>query len=294
MPPTIASWPRGRVNVEPTPQDNAGLDALAQEILAPIRADLAAHGRPFILGLSGLQGSGKSTLAQHLCAMASPCSALALSLDDFYLSRAHRQQLARHVHPLLVTRGVPGTHDVDALHRVLDALSQTQNFAPLSLPQFDKGTDNPVDPSQWPRISEPPRLIVLEGWCLSVPAQTQSALIQPINALEANEDAQGIWRRWVNAKLADEYAGLWQRIDHLVVLQAPGFEVVARWRDQQEQALRDRQAPQAMSAFELARFIAHYERLSRHALTALPALADTLVRLDPQRAACSRWSPSPT
>ena len=35
-----------------------------------------------------------------------------LSLDDLYLPKAERLRLARDVHPLLATRGVPGTHDV--------------------------------------------------------------------------------------------------------------------------------------------------------------------------------------
>jgi D-glycerate 3-kinase len=108
-------------------------------------------------------------------------------------------------------------------------------------------------------------------------------LIAPINALERDEDTDGRWRGFVNAQLRAAYAELWQRVDHWVVLQAPDFEVVRRWRDQQEQALRERQAPQAMDAQALARFIAHYERLSRHALAVLPERADTLVRLDAQR-----------
>ena len=32
--------------------------------------------------------------------------------DDFYLTQAQRQDLAQQIHPLLKSRGVPGTHDV--------------------------------------------------------------------------------------------------------------------------------------------------------------------------------------
>ena len=46
-----------------------------------------------------------------------------LSLDDFYLTRAQREELARTQHPLLRTRGVPGTHDVALGQRTIDALA---------------------------------------------------------------------------------------------------------------------------------------------------------------------------
>ena len=66
-----------------------------------------------VIGLSGLQGSGKSTLAAQIIAAAKEerIDATAISIDDFYLGRASRKALARTVHPLLKTRGVPGTHD---------------------------------------------------------------------------------------------------------------------------------------------------------------------------------------
>ncbi|WP_293826963.1 AAA family ATPase [uncultured Brevundimonas sp.] len=74
---------------------------------------------PPIIGVSGAQGSGKSTLARDL---AERFGAAVLSLDDVYLTRAERATMARQVHPLFATRGPPGTHDLDLLHRVLDRL----------------------------------------------------------------------------------------------------------------------------------------------------------------------------
>ncbi len=72
-------------------------------------------------GLAGLQGSGKSTLAAQLCAALTQrgIATLAMSLDDFYFGRGERKRLARDVHPLLATRGVPGTHDLDLLARTV-------------------------------------------------------------------------------------------------------------------------------------------------------------------------------
>ncbi|MFC3212746.1 hypothetical protein [Novosphingobium panipatense] len=69
---------------------------------------------PLVVGVCGAQGSGKSTLAAALKAHfeAGHRRVAILSLDDLYLTRQERTQLARQVHPLFATRGVPGTHDV--------------------------------------------------------------------------------------------------------------------------------------------------------------------------------------
>lgn len=71
-----------------------------------------------VWGLSALQGTGKSTLAAQLAqaAQREGLRSAVLSLDDFYLTRAARQALARQVHPLLVTRGPPGTHKIGRAH----------------------------------------------------------------------------------------------------------------------------------------------------------------------------------
>jgi len=240
---------------------------------------------PWVIGLSGLQGSGKSTLAAQLvrAAQARGIVALAMSIDDFYLGRDARRRLALSVHPLLATRGVPGTHDIDLLLRTLAQLRRATADRPASVPRFDKGRDTRLPPSRWRRVTRKPALVILEGWCIGVPAQTPAQLRVPLNELERREDADARWRGWVNARLAGEYTQAWRQLDRLVMLQAPGFDVVVHWRDEQEQALRRRNAPHALSTAALRRFLMHYERLSRQALKALPALADIRVVLDAQR-----------
>jgi D-glycerate 3-kinase len=241
--------------------------------------------RPVLLGLSGLQGSGKSTLAAQVVGTAKRdgLAALAMSIDDFYLGRAARLRLARTVHPLLATRGVPGTHDVELLQQTLDALAAATPEQPARVPRFDKGRDTRLPPSSWRRRSGVPDLIVLEGWCIGVPPQSAAALRTPVNRLERDEDQDARWRGWVNAQLAQHYMPLWRRLDGLVMLQAPGYEIVRRWRDEQERALRLRHAPRALTPAALRRFLMHYERLSRQALKALPAIADLRVVLDSKR-----------
>lgn len=260
-------------------------DDLIARLLASISSDIDASAPPRRVALSGLQGSGKSTLAArlHYAANAAGMATVTCSLDDFYLPRERRLDLARTVHPLLATRGVPGTHDVDLLMATIDALDCASADKPAWIPRFDKGRDDRLSPAQWTRVDRPPQLLLFEGWCVGVDAQHDAALDEPINALEREADADGRWRRWVNQRLRDDYAPLWRRFDRLVVLQAPSFDVVTEWREQAEQPLRDTYAPHAMDAVTLRRFVAHYERLSRHALATLPARADVVLRLDRQR-----------
>jgi D-glycerate 3-kinase len=103
-----------------------------------------------------------------------------------------------------------------------------------------------------------------------------------VNALERDEDPDGAWRKWVNKQLRS-YQPLWRKFDALIVLQAPGWDIVSRWRNEQEQDLLARHAPLAMDAVAMERFLAHFERLSRHALATLPAIADSCVEFDNDR-----------
>jgi len=257
---------------------------LAATVLGRFAADIGHAGRPFVLGISALQGAGKSFLAAALVDAAAErgWGAVALSLDDVYLTRAERAALAADVHPLLRTRGVPGTHDLALLASTLDALAQATPGRPVAVPRFDKGRDDRYPEAQWPTVADVPALVLLEGWCLGVTPEDDAALDLPVNALERDEDPDGRWRRWVNAQLAS-YAPIWARLDALVVLQAPSWDVVATWRDEAERPLRERGDARAMDAVELARFLQHYERISRWALASLGATADLLIPLDRHR-----------
>jgi D-glycerate 3-kinase len=237
---------------------------------------------PLVIGLCGPQGSGKSTIAERAKAILtdSGLKAVTLSLDDLYLDHAARARLAAEIHPLFATRGPPGTHDVGLGIAVLDALRSGE---PTCLPRFDKGSDNPHPQSEWPTITDPCDVILFEGWCIGAVPQDDAALINPINALERSDDHNGIWRRAVNAHLAGVYQQLWARIDRLILLTAPDFRVVHRWRSEQEQSLHARGAPAAMDDDAITRFIQHYERLSRHVAIEMPGRADLVITLDASR-----------
>lgn len=226
-------------------------------VVARALAPTLLAGEQRIVSITGSQGSGKSTFARILVQQLNELGvqAAGVSLDDFYLSKQSRAQLGRDVHPLLATRGVPGTHDWGRLGDVLEQFSRSKGVFNLSLPQFDKGVDDRVQD-----IHVAAEVLVFEGWCLGVQPQPQALLQKPVNELERLEDPQGSWRQWCNQQIHQHYQRLWDFVDAWMLLQPPDFAQVIEWRRQQEMDL----APaQRMSEPALQRFIQHYERLTR-------------------------------
>lgn len=261
----------------------------AAPLAARIGAMCTAKQQSLVVGINGAQGTGKSTLAKALALMLENklhLKTTVLSLDDFYLSHKTRQHLGQSVHPLLATRGVPGTHDIPL---ALDTLQRLcSSHGDVALPGFDKACDDRIAKTDR-RLTQAPRdVILLEGWCIGVQPQADADLARPVNMLESNEDADGRWRRHVNDRLGGDYQDLFATLDFLVMLKAPSFDCVLEWRSLQEAKLAVRQplGTKIMTPDAILRFIQHYERLSRHSLATLPALADTVLHLDTDHRIC--------
>lgn len=265
---------------------DAALQPLADKLAR--RARLTDH--MMLVGLCGSQGSGKTTAASALVELLArhELSAIALSIDDFYLPRAERADLAHLVHPLLATRGVPGTHDVELAQATIDSLAGDESTC---IPIFDKASDDRLPRKAWRQAPGRQHIVILEGWCVGACPQSRADLAAPINALERDEDPHAIWRSHVNAALAGPYRKLFDRLSPLVLLAAPSFDVVLSWRGEQERKLRERvvreggDTSRVMDEAQLLRFISHYERVTRHILAEMPARADHVISLDPQRSA---------
>lgn len=259
----------------------ATLEAICEPLAARLARLRQARRRPVLIGLCGAQGSGKSTIARATVRLLEErgLSAVALSLDDFYLPKSARERLAREVHPLLAVRGPPGTHDVALAGAALD---QLRSPGRLAVPAFDKALDDRAPRANWRTVATPVDAVIFEGWCVGARAQGAAALANPVNALEAEADADGRWRAYVNAQLDGPYQELFSRLQELVLLQAPSFEAVLRWRQEQERKLIAR-AGQGMTEAEVERFVAHYERLTRWILAEMPERARLVFPLGADR-----------
>lgn len=254
------------------------IPALIERLIQEIRAHHPE--RPGLIGVGGAQGSGKSFQAR---AFAREYPRIAhFSLDDVYLSQAERRKLAESVHPLFATRGAPGTHDIPLALRTIERLNRAREDEAVALPAFDKARDDRMPEPLWPRFVGRPDAILIEGWCLGATASLTDPA--PLNALEAKEDADGLWRRAVAGALT-AYQPFFASFDQIVYLQAPSFEIVRRWRGGQEEEMLGRPLDAAESA-ALDRFVQHYERITRVMLGGA-LRADWIVRLDENRAVIS-------
>jgi D-glycerate 3-kinase len=238
--------------------------------------------KPIVVGINGAQGSGKTTLTDllvYLFDQYHQLHAVALSIDDFYLKRQQRIELAKTVHPLLKTRGVPGTHDIKLAQQVVQALTRG---AVTNIPRFNKATDDRHTIENWDAETQHVDVIIIEGWCLGVGPQSEKALTEPCNQLEREEDTTAVWRNFINTKLKNEYAEFFSMIDIWIMLKAPSFDSVFKWRCEQEYKLRQEQGDrnQIMDAAGIERFIKHFQRITEHALTTLPQKVDYLFELD--------------
>jgi D-glycerate 3-kinase len=251
-------------------------------------------GDVFVLGINGAQGSGKSTLCallQVILEVGFSQRVVALSIDDFYLTRAERQHLAEQVHPLFITRGVPGTHDVTLAIKVLKSLKSAHHASSTPLPTFDKALDDRLPEKEGPIFQGRPDIVLFEGWCVGAQPEPEQRLARPINTLEIEEDVDGVWRRYVNQALGKQYAQLFGLLDALFLLKIPEFKAVYALRLEQEQqlahALSERHPEtstrQAMSVRELQRFIMHFQRLTEYMLDEMPMRADLVLEIDEHR-----------
>ena len=247
--------------------------------------------KTYIIGINGCQGSGKSTLADYLCTVVAEkyhLATVALSLDDFYLTKAERIELARKIHPLLAQRGVPGTHDVNL---AIDTISSLASGNKALITRFDKSMDDRVPEANSETITGHIGLIVIEGWCFGAKPQAPNSLIEPVNHLERSEDPDGVYRDYVNTALATQYPQLFELVDSTAMLRAPSFKTVFEWRLEQEQKLieklrstkTDPASVSTMSDQEIRRFIQNFQRITEHCLEEMPTRVDHLFQLNAAR-----------
>ena len=223
-------------------------------------------GKTLFLGFSGGQGSGKTTIAGILKIILKKYfkrKILTISIDDFYNTLNERIRMSKAIHPLLKTRGVPGTHDLNYLNNFFNLLNKNK-FKKFKIPKFNKSLDDRFNKRNWLNIKTKPEIVILEGWCVGAKPQASYLIKKPINILEKSEDKDMFWRKYVNEKLKNEYRKIFLKIDSFIFIKVPNFKMVFKWRLLQELKLRKRSHlnKKIMSYNKIKRFIMFYERIT--------------------------------
>ncbi|MFT5905172.1 MAG: D-glycerate 3-kinase [Cryomorphaceae bacterium] len=285
---THPQWLKSLIKAEGLPSD---FESLALDFYLPLAKSIVSWAQheengPLVVGVNGAQGTGKSTLSMVLALALEhehQLKCAIISIDDIYLTLQERADLSESIHPLLKTRGVPGTHDTSM---GIDLIQQLKNKKPVMLPVFNKAIDDRAPEEKWSSCDTAVDIILFEGWCVGALAQQPQELADPCNYLEESEDQDAAWRTYANQQLAGPYSELFGLINRLVMLKAPDFECVYQWRSKQEEKLRQLTADlglhsnSIMNDEQIKRFIMHYERLTRWMFEEMPDRADCVLELN--------------
>ena len=242
--------------------------------------------KPFILGLAGGQGTGKTTMTSIVTIILKKyfnLKVFKISIDDFYKTRKERSALSKKIHPLLMTRGVPGTHDTKIISKFFKVVKKNK-FSKITIPKFDKSVDDRSSKSKWYKVSLKPDVIILEGWCVGARAQKNSDLKKPINSLESSKDYKLKWRKFVNARLQKEYKKIFSELNSLIYLKAKNFKILQQWRLKQEKKLwlysKKKKNHKIMSKGDVINFMQTYQRITQNMFKDAPKYASIIFKLD--------------
>ena len=236
-----------------------------------------------IIGLSGGQGAGKSTITGILKLILKKKYGLNIcvfSIDDFYKTKNERLRMSKKKHPLFITRGVPGTHDITLLNQTIRKLKQ-KKFRTVLIPKFDKSKDDRFRKNKWQKIKIKPDIIIFEGWCVGTTHQNNNELKRPLNLIEKKYDENLKWRKTVNNLIKKRYKNIFNKIDKIVFLKVPNFNYIIKWRWLQEQKMKlTTKSKKTMSKTQVKEFIMFYERLTKHMIKNYSKISDLTIFLD--------------
>ena len=240
-------------------------------------------GKTLFLGLSGGQGSGKTTIAFILKIILKKFfkrSVCVTSIDHFYKTFEARNALSKKIHPLLKTRGTPGTHDINLVKIFFNNIKRNK-FKKFKIPRFDKSIDDRIKYKYWSKINKRPEIVLFEGWCVGAKPQKNHQMKKTINILESKEDKKLIWRKYVNEKLKGQYDKVFSMIDHFIFMKVPSFDMVFKWRLLQEQKLKKRSHSnkKIMTYNQIKRFIMFYQRITLQMIKDLSKSASVVMFL---------------
>ena len=242
--------------------------------------------RPYLVGLAGGQGTGKTTISSLIRIILTKyfkLNVFRISIDDFYKSRKERISLSKRVHPMLLTRGVPGTHDINMMLNFFKNV-KSKKFKRLKLPTFDKSIDDRSNKKKWYNLKAKPDVIIFEGWCVGARSEKSSNLKKTINSMEKAKDHKQIWRKYVNQQLKSKYKNLYSQLNCLIYLKAKNFRLLQKWRLKQERKLwlksKVKSNLKIMSRGDVINFMQTYQRITQNMFRYMPKYASIILNLN--------------
>ncbi len=242
--------------------------------------------KPYFVGLAGGQGTGKTTTSSLIKIILSKYFKLdvfRISIDDFYKTRKERISLSKRIHPMLLTRGVPGTHDINMMLNFFKK-SKSKKFKRLKLPIFNKAIDDRFSKKHWYDLKKKPDVIIFEGWCVGAKSEKNNTLKKTINSIEKTKDQKQIWRKYVNDQLKSKYKKLYSQLNCLIYLKAKDFSLLQKWRLKQERKLwvksKKNLNTKIMSKDNVLTFMQTYQRVTQNMFKYTPKYASVIINLN--------------
>ena len=242
--------------------------------------------KPYFVGLAGGQGTGKTTISSIIKIILIKYFKLKvfkISVDDFYKTRKDRVSLSKKVHPMLLTRGVPGTHDINEMLNFFRKI-KSKKFESLKAPCFNKAVDDRYSKKYWYNIKERPDVIIFEGWCVGAKPVSDKSLKRSINSMEKLKDTKLVWRKYVNQQLKLKYKNLYSQLNCLIYLKAKNFNLLQKWRLKQEYKLRlknkKRSKNKIMNKEDIFNFMQTYQRITENMFRTVPKFASIVMHLN--------------
>ena len=242
--------------------------------------------RPYFVGLAGGQGTGKTTISSLIRIILIKyfkLNVFRISIDDFYKTRRERINLSKRIHPMLLTRGVPGTHDINMILNFFKK-SKVKKFKRLKLPTFNKAVDDRFNKNRWYDLKKRPDVVIFEGWCVGAKSEKNISLKKTINSMEKVKDHKQIWRRYVNQQLKSKYKSLYSQLNCLIYLKAKNFSLLQKWRLKQERKLwvksKKKSNLKIMSKGDVINFMQTYQRITQNMFRYMPKYASIILTLN--------------
>jgi len=266
-----------------------GKEKMLKSFLIPICfwiVNKTKNKKPYFVGLAGGQGTGKTTVSSIIKIILEKYFKLKvfkISIDDFYKTRKERLSLSKKIHPMLITRGVPGTHDIQMMLNFFKR-AKSKNFKKMKLPNFNKAVDDRFIKKHWYRIDQKPDVIIFEGWCVGAKAELNKTLKKSINSMEKVNDRKFVWRKYVNKQLKTKYKDLYSQLNCMVYLKAKNFTMLQKWRLKQEYKLwlkrKKSSSHKIMGKGDVINFMQTYQRITEYMFKNMPKYASIVLNLN--------------